>query len=191
MNFDFKNNIAPKKGCLLLSDPYKGDEFFERSVVYICEHDETKGTLGFIINKPVQVQLNNLNPAFENEEVTSFIGGPCEQESLFFIHQHIEGVQDGLPITNEVFLGHDYTNLQKIISPKLVEMGKIKLFIGYSGWDIGQLEDEIERNCWAVFPDVSLEDLFYYQKNLWQKMMQKLGDKYKIMSQFPLDPNYN
>ena len=41
--------IEPAKGDLLISEPYLPDPNFDRTVIYLCEHDEN-GTLGFVLN---------------------------------------------------------------------------------------------------------------------------------------------
>jgi len=44
------------KGQLLISEPYLGDENFERTVVLLCEHNE-HGSVGFILNKVTTTRL--------------------------------------------------------------------------------------------------------------------------------------
>ena len=47
-----KRIFEPTQGSLLVSEPFLADSFFKRSVVLLSEHDK-KGTLGFILNKPI------------------------------------------------------------------------------------------------------------------------------------------
>ena len=41
------------KNHFLISVPHLKDPFFEKSVVYLCEHDK-KGAIGLIINKAIK-----------------------------------------------------------------------------------------------------------------------------------------
>ncbi|MBK7964272.1 MAG: YqgE/AlgH family protein [Bacteroidetes bacterium] len=43
---------------MLISEPFLLDSYFKRAVVLLSEHDD-KGTLGFILNKPTDVSLND------------------------------------------------------------------------------------------------------------------------------------
>ena len=52
-----KRVFEPTQGSLLVSEPFLADSFFKRSVVLLSEHDK-KGTLGFILNKPTDVTVN-------------------------------------------------------------------------------------------------------------------------------------
>jgi putative transcriptional regulator len=45
-----------KKGMLLISEPFLGDEHFERSVVLICEHN-AQGSFGFVLNQKTNSSL--------------------------------------------------------------------------------------------------------------------------------------
>ena len=40
-NISKLNNLKPKKGRLLLAEPFMNDDHFSRSVIYMCEHDKT------------------------------------------------------------------------------------------------------------------------------------------------------
>ena len=43
----------------LIAMPSLDDTFFERTVIYLCEHDE-KGAMGLVINKPLGIEVNSL-----------------------------------------------------------------------------------------------------------------------------------
>ena len=43
----------------LVAMPDLDDSFFERTVIYICEHNE-EGAMGLVINQPVEISLPKL-----------------------------------------------------------------------------------------------------------------------------------
>ena len=45
-------------GSLLVSEPFQNDSYFKRAVVLLSEHDNS-GTLGFILNKPTDLRVND------------------------------------------------------------------------------------------------------------------------------------
>ena len=92
------------QGSLLVSEPFLLDSYFKRSVVLVSEHDD-KGTLGFILNKPTGVKLNDAVDDFPKFDVPLFFGGPVETDTLFYVHtmgDKLEGAKEILP---GVFLG--------------------------------------------------------------------------------------
>lgn len=190
MDFKFKNNIQPNRGKLLISDPYKNGSIFERSVVYLCNHD-ADGSFGFIINKPIRISMKGLSDQFPETILTAYQGGPVGTDSLFFIHTLGNEIGESQALGKGLFIGSNYEELYKKITPELVDEGAIKLFIGYSGWDSKQLDEEIESNFWAVLEIDDINDIMIPREDLWQYLMQKLGGKYEIMSNFPINPNDN
>jgi len=190
IDISFKNSIPPRRGRVLISDPFKNEEYFERSVVFLCEHD-SENSFGFILNKSVSVNISGINEQFSDKVITAFRGGPCEEDSLFYIHTLGDKIKGSQLLGNGIYLGSNYEELYKIMTPDLIEEGAIKLFIGYSGWEKEQLQNEIERNAWVVSEVDSVEEVMLPKEDLWSYFMNKLGDKYQMMTKFPIDPNSN
>ena len=187
----FTNNLSPKKGRILLSDPFLGDEYFERSVVYICEHSKD-GSFGFVLNHYVDVNLNQLNENFPYIDAKMSIGGPVETETMYFMHALGEELNDSLEIGNGIYIGGDFKQLYSVIKKENIENHKIRFFLGYSGWSAGQLKAEIKENAWVVADIDSQEEIMNTsEENLWKYFMNKLGPKYKLMTDFPIDPSEN
>ena len=68
----------------------------------------------------------------------------------------------------------------------------MKFFMGYSGWDHGQLDREITQNAWMV-SDIFNPDLIFSNddERLWRDVIVNLGPKYAHVSNFPIDPSLN
>lgn len=191
LDISFKNILPPQKGRILISDPFEGDDFFERSVVYLCEHSE-EGSFGFVLNNLVEINLKELNEEFPDIPVKLSTGGPVERESLFFLHTLGESMNNSTHLGNGVYIGGDFEQLYEVIESKHIEENSIRFFLGYSGWSEGQLEEEIEDNAWVVANiDRAAEIMDFHLPDAWKYFMEKLGAKYKIMTDFPIDPNNN
>ena len=117
---------------ILISNPTFTDNVFSSSVVYVMEHNFS-GSLGFIINK-------NTEKIHENSNSKIMFGGPVDSESLYILD----------------FVDDD---LNKLGFTAPIDNVKDKMILaGYTGWDSGQLEDEILSNYW--FPvDINLNDI--------------------------------
>lgn len=79
-------SLQPGKGHLLIAEPsIIGDVSFNRSVVLLADHSD-QGSIGFIMNKPLDYVLSDLVPEVE-AEFKIYNGGPVEQDNLYFIHK--------------------------------------------------------------------------------------------------------
>ena len=78
--------IQPQKGNLLIAEPaIIGDVSFNRSIVLLADHSD-EGSIGFILNKPLEYTINDLVPEVE-ATFKVYNGGPVEQDNLYFIHK--------------------------------------------------------------------------------------------------------
>jgi len=138
----------------LISMPHMTDPFFQKSLIYICEHD-SEGAMGVIVNKTMpsqnvqdiltQTGLNQIKP---HPEV--YLGGPVAVDMGLILHDASYKSEGELKITSEVKL----TSNNKIIEDIINDNGpEDYLFsLGYSGWGQGQLEREIEDGDWLIMP---------------------------------------
>lgn len=178
------------RGKLLLSEPYLGDPNFERTVILITEENES-GSVGFVLNKPSEITLDAVLSEINDFPENLFIGGPVAQDSLHFIYTGEVHVENSIEIMPDVFWGGSYEHLLELINLKLIIPENFRFFIGYSGWGEGQLEMELEQNAWII-SDATKEDIFSLTpESMWRLILSKMGGKYKMFSNFPVDPRFN
>jgi putative transcriptional regulator len=184
------NNIKPKRGKILISEPFLLDYFFKRSVILLAEHNE-EGTFGVIINKPIKARFNQVVKDFPEFNSRVFLGGPVQSDSLFFIHTLGDKVENSLEILPGIFWGGDIERIRELIILSVLKPSQIRFFIGYSGWSPHQLEDELERNSWVV-SSLSADDILRTTPSmLWSRSLRKLGNDYAHWVKFPDDPSDN
>ncbi len=140
----------------LIAMPGMVDETFARTVVYLCEHNE-KGALGLVINKPIDIKLKNLfekvELALDRRELGEqpvFFGGPVQTERGFVLHEKLLDGESPFNSTLSVPGGLEMTTSKDVLEAMAEGSGPAKVLVtlGYSGWQAGQLEDEIGRNGW-------------------------------------------
>ncbi|MEJ2004468.1 MAG: YqgE/AlgH family protein [Cyclobacteriaceae bacterium] len=188
--FKFKNDIAPEKGSLLISEPFLPDPNFERTVVLLCEHND-EGSFGFVLNKPSQVTVDEIVDNLAGLEATVFVGGPVEQNTLHFIHR-FEQLEGGTEIGNGLWWGGNFEQLALLGNQGVVNTDDFRFFAGYSGWGEGQLESELDENSWIVTPPVAPELIFNSEvEGLWKTVLKQLGGRFHIYSNYPTDPRLN
>ncbi|HSR18184.1 MAG TPA: YqgE/AlgH family protein, partial [Ignavibacteriaceae bacterium] len=110
----------PAQGSLLISEPFLLDSYFKRSVVLIGEHDE-HGTIGFILNKPTDVKINDAVEDFPYFDAPLYFGGPVDTDSLFYIHTIGTKLEGAKEIVKGVFWGGDYNQLKFLIDTQQVK----------------------------------------------------------------------
>lgn len=186
------NEHIPKRGSLLLSEPFMLDQNFERSVILLCEHDEQDGTVGLILNHRSVLTLSDIIPEIENMDFPLYFGGPVEENALFFLHRAYDKLQSGTSITDDLYWGGDFERLKQLISENMISSDEVKLFLGYSGWSARQLQAEIDQNSWAVHNSFNIELAFISDgEDLWKEALISMGPKYAHVANFPKRPEYN
>ena len=185
------NHIVPARGKVLISEPFLCDHMFGRSVILLVDHTQD-GTMGLVMNKPLPLFLNDLLSEIDcREDIPIYKGGPISTDTLFYLHT-LETIADSLPIANGFYLNGDFAAIKQFMAEGNSIKGKIRFFLGYSGWESGQLKQEIEENTWVVvkadIPSLMDEKA---SKNLWKDALGKLGGKYEMWSRFPQIPTLN
>lgn len=183
--------LKPKKGHLLIAEPsIIGDTSFNRSVILLADYTE-EGSIGFILNKPLEYNLNDLVPVAE-AQFKVYNGGPVEQDNLYFIHKLPDLIPQSIEISLGIFWGGDFDIALNLINEGQITESEIRFFLGYSGWEPKQLEKELQSNSWIVTENVYKSDLINKSEDtFWKEKMLELGGSYSIWSNAPENPSYN
>lgn len=182
-----------KKGDLLLSDPFLEDPNFSRSVVLISEKNEF-GFVGFILNKKVEnvIVSDVLDVDFDFDfDAELYYGGPVDSDKLYFIHTYGEELEGSEEVVNGIYLGGDFEKLTELARLGIVKPDKVRFFLGYSGWDMEQLPEELNQNSWISTFSAKYDIFTLNPSTLWKHVLEDMGGKYKMISNFPEDPRLN
>jgi len=167
-------------GRLLVATPALKDSFFDRTVIYLVEHN-ADGAFGLIVNRTLgDVEVKalferlGLDTSDAEGRVMAHIGGPVEPGAAFVLHRD-EGDN---PESTTLFAGLAMTTNPAIL--KRIGRGEgpggYLFAFGYSGWAPGQLESEIEEGSWI---DVPAEDSFLFGEDDEAKW-QTAADRYSV-----------
>lgn len=173
------------RGKVLLAEPYMLDPHFKRSVVLLTDYSEEEGSVGFILNKPIAVKINNLIDDFPDFEAPVYYGGPVAQDTLHYVHDVGDILDESIPISQGVYWSGDYEKLKFLISSELVQPHNIRFFLGYSGWSPNQLESEMETGSWIVAHMDSNYAFKTKHKELWSQVMRNKGGRYTVIAEMP------
>ncbi len=198
LNIDFfkikTNNIRPKKGRVLIADPFASDFFFTRSVVLLTEYSPKEGAMGFILNKPMEpdeLPVEIFEEFGEANLPRVYHGGPVGTNQMFYLHRLPDTILKGsMQILPGLYWGGDYHELVNLIKEGAVDFKDVKFFIGYSGWSPGQLEGEIKRNFWVI-ADTNADEILGDEKNIWKRKLYQLGPQYALWTKYSVNPELN
>ena len=205
LDIDSSQSIISLENQLLIAMPSLGDPYFNKTVTYICEHNE-EGAMGLIINLPVNITLADLLKQIEPDEGDK-PGNPSEKGELTTaddmnditlvtdVTNSLEQlVLSGGPIAQQRgFVLHSsqpgwssslaLSKELMITTSKdiLMSLGTQKapeqfiVTLGYAGWGPGQLEQELQANSWLTTP-ADIEILFKTPiEQRWKKATEKMG----------------
>lgn len=172
-------NSMNLSGQFLIAMPTLADTRFSHSVVYMCTHNAT-GAMGLIINR--NYGAIDIKALFEQLKIETgpttpdmavYYGGPVEPSRGFILHSD-DYVQD---TSMRVHSGVALTATMDILKAIAGGTGPARVFLclGYSGWEAGQLETEIQAGSWLVAPHDT--DLIF-DRNLdtkWERAIGILG----------------
>ena len=172
---------APSRGKFLIASRELVEPTFARRVVLLLDHDERRGGIGLVINRPSRMPLAQIVPGLEQfatreDHIRS--GGPVERNRLFMLIR----VDVRLPGTERV-LADTYGSstlrpLRDLIASGEAESAEFVVYAGYAGWAPGQLEAEIDRGDWHVAPGRSEHVFDTDAAEVWPKLIRLHGGKW-------------
>ena len=181
-----EGNLGYLTGQLLIAMPHLQDTRFERSVIYICVHNED-GAMGLVVNRlsedltfPDLLEQVGVELTSENVSMPIHIGGPVEAGMGFVLHtsDYVQG--STIQVNDTISLTHTVEILKDIADGRGPRQAILAL--GYAGWGAGQLDGEIQENSWLnVLAD---EGLIFEgsQRDKWQRSIAKLGVDVSLLS---------
>jgi putative transcriptional regulator len=194
-----EDHIAPaahrvRAGTLLLANTDLVEPTFRRTVIYIVEHNDG-GTLGVVLNRPSETAVYNILPQWAklaSKPKTMFIGGPVKRDAaLCLAVLRVGAGADDAPglrhVTGRLVMV-DLDADPEAIAPAVEG---VRIFAGYSGWTIGQLEGEIERDDWIVLSALPSDVLVEPRVDLWGRVLRRQPQPLSLLATHPIDISRN
>jgi putative transcriptional regulator len=193
LNIDFfkiENTKVARQGRILISEPFLNDTYFRRSVVLLTEHSK-EGSVGFVLNKPVEMTISDVLKDFPEINTSISIGGPVNTNTIHYIHTLGDIIPQSVKVLKNLYWGGDFETIKAMIQKGKITGKDIRFFLGYSGWSPKQLENELSMNSWLI-TELDAETIMKSSDlRLWQDTLHKLGDKYRLWVNFPENPGMN
>jgi putative transcriptional regulator len=175
---------AVHAGSMLIAEPFMLDPYFRRSVILLCEHEE-ESSLGFIINKQLDIKVSDLIQDMPDFDQFVYYGGPVQTDTLHYIHNVGELLEDSVAIAPGIFWGGSFEKLRFLIDKQLILPDNIRFYVGYSGWTEGQLEDELQYGSWIIESGDANYVFRFKPDQVWQSVLEQKGSVYSVIAQVP------
>jgi putative transcriptional regulator len=165
------------KPQILVAMPSLKDGYFDKSVILLCEYNES-GAMGFVINSPSTTSVDDLlcelglngHPS-QNKPI--MIGGPVQPELCWVVHTADYAGRSTTPLGSSLALSaaqEVLTSITEGAAPRDYLLG-----VGYAGWGPGQLDREIEQEAWWLAELDPLAILSMTCDDRWEQVMEQLG----------------
>lgn len=191
---------APENGCVLVAtEKLDGVHTFERKVIFLLRSGNRhpqEGPFGVVINRPLGKKIIDMKPtnvdlATTFADCSLHFGGPLEA-SMFLLRT---GAGSGLPRFEEVIPGvcfgarNSLEEASALVNKGVLKSHDFRFFVGYAGWQLDQLREEIESGYWYI-ASCSANLIFAgsqisSSENLWGEILQLMGGQYSEVSRKP------
>lgn len=179
-------------GRLLLATPGLLDPNFVDTVVLLLDVNDD-GALGVVLNRPTALPVSEVlgewGDVVEEPEVL-FQGGPVSTDGAIAVALAVPGGEDAAgfrPCWGRV-------GLLDLDTPRELVAGtvdRLRIFAGYAGWGVGQLEAEVAEGSWYVVPG-EVDDVFGEEtRNLWRQVLRRQPGDLAFHATRPIDPELN
>src|SRR5947209_6040985 len=181
--------MAGLAGKLLIASPRLADPNFQRTIVLLVRDNDEEGTLGLILNRPLNVTVKEA--CEEALETICLVdgplheGGPCEGPLMVL---HADETVGQWQVAPGVHFTTDKDGVEEILTSG---RERVKCFAGYAGWGKGQLAGEIEEGAWLSYP-ATAELVFDEISHDWSKLLTHMTyGKELPIERIPDDPSVN
>jgi len=167
------SDTGPAIGRFLIAKPEVGG-FFAGTVIVLVDHS-AGGSLGLIVNRPLEVSLAELLPELEGargHDEPGFLGGPVATDQLLLLVRSGSKPPGAAPVLDHLFVSGSRETLRALLA-KPQEGTELRAYVGYAGWAPGQLEVEIARGDWLLAPGDAASVFTHEPGALWQTLWKK------------------
>ncbi|BAT92986.1 hypothetical protein VIGAN_07186700 [Vigna angularis var. angularis] len=190
---------VPETGCVLVAtEKLDGVRTFERTVILLLRsgtRHHQGGPFGIIINRPLHKKIKHMKPT-NHDLLTTFsdcslhFGGPLEASMVLLKTDE----KMKLPGFEEVIPGlcfgsrNSLDDAAGLVKKGILKPQDFRFFVGYAGWQLDQLRDEIDSDYWyvaACSSSLLCGALSDSSESLWEEILLLMGGHYSELSRKP------
>lgn len=167
----------PAMGRFLVAEEQVLDPNFARTVVLLISHD-ADGTLGLIVNRATDLDASEVMPDVDGlagRDRSIYIGGPVEPRRIHILASEDDDEGAGRSVMPGLRSVSERPELESLLSDP---DARFRVYAGYAGWAPGQLEAEIARGDWRVFPAGRAAVFDPAPATLWKRLRERASVRF-------------
>jgi len=169
-------------GKLLVTPREAADPHFAESVILLV-HYEATSAVGLMLNRPTTIPLSralhSLNGAAQRTD-TAYIGGPVETDTAMALLRARAKPEAGVPVLKDTYLIPTQKALEGVLAAS-AGAGDLRVYVGYSGWGPGQLENEVRRGAWFIMDGNSGLVFDPNPATVWDRMISRTESGFALL----------
>ena len=172
-NADDVDKLAP--GRFLVASRDLGDPNFAQAVILLVQYGDEHGAMGLIVNRRTDVPLSRVFKDLKDAKDRTdpiYIGGPVELNSVMALLKSASKVEDAKRVFGDVYVISSKELLQKTLASP-AGPNAFHAYLGYAGWEPGQLEHEVELGAWHIMPADAGEVFHSDPESVWLRLVRR------------------
>jgi putative transcriptional regulator len=168
-------------GKVLVATKDLRDPNFAKTVILLVRYDD-EGVVGLVINHRSTVPLSRLFEDLKDQTGPVYVGGPVETKSVLALLRSRVKPADAERVLADVSLIASENLLQKTLSSG-GEPDNVRVYLGYAGWTVPQLENEVEQGAWFIFPGAASLVFDSNPDSLWSRLIRRTEERIAMAEQ--------
>jgi len=161
-------------GKILVARRSLVDPNFAETVILLVQHDDD-GTAGLILNRQTKIPLSKLSAEIEGAKGRTdrlYHGGPVETAGVMALVRSHTKPEDARAVVEDVYVISSKQALEKTVASGAAA-SMLRIYLGYAGWDAGQLAWELKMDAWDVLPANPALVFDPHPETLWQRLAEE------------------
>jgi len=182
-------SLPSTRGRLLVAAPPLSDPNFDRTVIFMLDHNEG-GALGLVINRPsgeMDIEIDAWAHLIQPRIL--YRGGPVEPQALIGLGLVPNITPDGQIVESVECI--EPVDLDEDPSLMTTAPSKVRVFNGYAGWGPQQLDGELDMGAWIVLPALASDVFTDEPDGLWRAVLARQRGEVAWLADCPSDVSLN
>ncbi|WP_137722911.1 YqgE/AlgH family protein [Prescottella subtropica] len=183
-----------RPGSLLVASTELFEPTFRRSVVYVLEHNDA-GSLGVVVGQISETSVQEILPQWADlasDPKAIHVGGPVTRDAALClatlkVGADITGIAGLRRVDGRVVivdLDADPATIAPVVDG-------LRIFAGYAGWTLGQLDAEIENDDWIVVSALASDIVSPPRTDVWGRVLRRQPLPLALLATHPIDVDLN
>jgi putative AlgH/UPF0301 family transcriptional regulator len=160
-------------GKLLVMERKAADPVFGESVILLIQY-RADGVVGLMLNRAAGVPLSRLRElnGTSNRSDPVYLGGPVELGEVRALARTPKAPPEGDHVDADLYVLQTRRGLEAALQASKGP-DDIRIYLGYCGWSVPQLQNEVARGSWRIFEHGERFAFDSMPATLWERLIER------------------